>query len=92
LALKLCADIARERPTNGIEPALAGYREALKAGRSLDMRPLQAHCHAGLGQLYRHAGELAQARKEFQLANQLYRATAMTAWLAKTENDLTQLN
>ncbi len=92
LALKLCADIARERPTNGIEPALAGYREALNAGRSLDMRPLQAHCHAGLGQLYRHAGEMAQARKEFELANQLYRATAMTAWLAKTENDLTQLN
>ena len=92
LALKLFADIARQRPINGIEPALALYREALNAGQVLGMRPLQAHCHAGLAELYKRAGELAQARVEFQLANELYRATAMSAWLAKMENSLSQLS
>ena len=91
LALKLCADIAGYKSGAVIEHALVLYEQALNMGRSLGIRPLQGHCHAGLGYLYKRTGELKQAGKEFQLANELYRATGMTAWLAKTEDALAQI-
>ena len=35
-----------------VEPAEAHYRQALALAEELGMRPLQAHCHLGLGRLY----------------------------------------
>ena len=75
-----------------IEQAEARYREALAAGRNLGMRPLQAHCHAGLAQVYVAAGAVERARAEFNAAIELYRAMAMTTWLAKAENSLSRLS
>jgi uncharacterized protein HemY len=88
LALKLCADIAGCRANNRIEQSLAGYQDALKIAVALGMRPLQAHCHAGLGKLYARVDDWAQAQRELERANELYHAMAMTAWLPLTENTL----
>ena len=44
-------DAARETPD--VDEAEARYREALALAEELEMRPLQAHCHLGLGKLYR---------------------------------------
>ena len=56
------------------------------------MRPLQAHCHHGLGTAIRHrraSGE--QARAALATAIELYRAMDMTFWLPQAEAALAQV-
>jgi hypothetical protein len=55
------------------------------------MRPLQAHCHRGLGTLYSRTGQQRQARTELLAAIALYRAMEMTFWLPETEAALVQV-
>jgi hypothetical protein len=57
----------------------------------LGMRPLQAHCHRGLGTLYAAAGQRAQACTELSTAIELYQAMAMTFWLPETEAAVAQV-
>jgi Flp pilus assembly protein TadD len=68
-----------------VEPAEANYREALALADKLGMRPLQAHCHHGLGTLYAKLGQLEQARTELSTAIELYRSMLMTFWLPRAE-------
>ena len=49
------------------------------------MRPLQAHCHRGLGTLYSQTGQAEQARAELSTAIEMYRDMEMTFWLPETE-------
>ena len=51
-ALHLLGDIAARRGPPEIELAEAFYQQALTLAEDLGMRPLQAHCHHGLGTLY----------------------------------------
>ena len=55
------------------------------------MRPLMAHCHAGLGTLYTQTGRWEQAHTELSAAIELYRAMEMTFWLQRTEATLAQV-
>ena len=55
------------------------------------MRPLQAHCHHGLGTLYAATGWREQARTELFSAIDLYRAMEMTFWLPQAEAALAQV-
>jgi hypothetical protein len=55
------------------------------------MRPLQAHCHRGLGTLYGATGQREQARTELAVAIELYRAMDMTFWLPQAEAALAQV-
>jgi tetratricopeptide (TPR) repeat protein len=77
-----------EPPTAG--QAEAHYRQALALADELGMRPLQAHCHRGLGTLYAQMGQREQARAELSAAIALYRAMHMTLWLPQTEATLAQ--
>jgi hypothetical protein len=54
------------------------------------MRPLQAHCHRGLGTLYATIGQQEQARAALTTAIELYRAMDMTFWLPQAEMALAQ--
>jgi hypothetical protein len=54
------------------------------------MRPLQAHCHLGLGRLYLKTDQPAPARTELTTAIALYRAMDMTFWLPQAEAALAQ--
>jgi tetratricopeptide (TPR) repeat protein len=72
-------------------PAEAHYRQALALAEELGMRPLQAHCHQGLGTLYATIGQQEQARAELSAAIVLYRAMDMTFWLPRTEVALAQV-
>jgi hypothetical protein len=49
------------------------------------MRPLQAHCHHGLGTLYRQTGRGEEARAALTAAIDLYRTMEMTFWLPQAE-------
>jgi hypothetical protein len=55
------------------------------------MRPLVAHCHHGLSQLYSQTGHAAQARAALTIAIDLYRAMDMTFWLPQAEAALAQV-
>jgi hypothetical protein len=68
----------------------AHYRQALAPAEALGMRPLQAHCHRGLGRLYATAGQREQARTDLSAALDLYRAMDMTFWLPEAEAALAQ--
>ena len=54
------------------------------------MRPLQAHCHRGLGTLYARIGQREHTRTELATAIDLYRAMDMTFWLSQAEAALAQ--
>jgi len=54
------------------------------------MRPLQAHCHLGLGTLYVQTGLPELARAALTAAVALYRAMDMTFWLPQVEAALAQ--
>jgi tetratricopeptide (TPR) repeat protein len=87
LALKLCGDIAMRQSAKQIDQAEACYREALSLAIDMAMRPLRAHCHAGLAQVYAAAGNLEQAREESSAARGLFRDMAMTSFLANANGD-----
>jgi tetratricopeptide (TPR) repeat protein len=90
-ALRLLGDITRHRDPADSELAEAHYRQALALAAELGMRPLQAHCHRGLGMLYAMLGQLAQARTALITAIALYRTMDMTFWLPQTEAALAQV-
>src|SRR5262245_17747346 len=87
-----CASSATSRR----EPSESGqagdyYRQALTLAEALGMRPLQAHCHRGLGMLYAATGQYAQARAELESAIEMYRAMDMIFWLPQVEAALAQV-
>ena len=51
------------------------------------MRPLVAHCHLGLGKLYRRTGKREQGQKHISTATTMYREMGMTHWLEKADAD-----
>jgi tetratricopeptide (TPR) repeat protein len=71
--------------------AEASYQQALALAEKLGMRPLQAHCHRGLGTLYTATGQRERARTALSTAIEMYRAMDMTFWLPETEAALAQM-
>jgi tetratricopeptide (TPR) repeat protein len=90
-ALRLLGEIAAHRAPPDIDQAAAHYRQALVLADELGMRPLQAHCHRGLGSLYAKIGQREQARAELVIAIELYKPMDMTFWLPQAEAALTQV-
>jgi tetratricopeptide (TPR) repeat protein len=89
--LRLLADIAAHRhPLQG-EQAILSYRQALTLAEERGMRPLQAHCHYGLGTVYATTGQQEQARAALATAIEMYRAMEMTFWLPQTAAALAQV-
>ena len=71
--LRLLGDIAMHRDPPDIDQAQTYYQQALALAEELGMRPLQAHCHRGLGTLYAQTGQREQARTELSTAIEMYR-------------------
>jgi tetratricopeptide (TPR) repeat protein len=84
-ALRLLGEIYSRRDTSDAELASTYYQQALALAEVLGMRPLQAHCHRGLGTLYAKIGRAEQAHTELSMAIELYRAMDMTFWLPQAE-------
>jgi hypothetical protein len=74
-----------------VTQAEAHYQQALALAEELGMRPLQAHCHLGLGTLYAKAGQSEQGRAALSMAIEMYRGMDMTFWLPQAEATLVQL-
>ena len=64
----------------GMPEAEAAYQESLTRATELDLRPLVAHCHLGLGKLYRRTGDQTKAQEPPTTAATMYREMDMGFW------------
>ena len=77
-AFHLLGDIATHPDRFDAESGEAHYREALTLAVPRSMRPLIAHCHLGLGKLYRRTGKREQAQEHLATATTMYREMDMS--------------
>jgi tetratricopeptide (TPR) repeat protein len=90
-ALRLLGEIAMQRDPPAVSEAETHYQQALALADELGMRPLQAHCHHGLGTLYRQAEQPEQSRAELTTAIEMYRDMEMIFWLPRAEAVLAEV-
>ena len=90
-ALHLLGDIAARREPPQSKSAEGYYHQAFALAEELGMRPLQAHCHLGLGTLYVQTGRLEPAHAALTAAIALYRDMEMRFWLPQAETALAQV-
>ena len=87
-ALHLLGDIATHPDRFDAERGEAYYRQALALAEPRGMRPLVAHCHLGLGKLYRRTGKREPARQHLATAMTMYREMDMRFWLEQAEAEI----
>ena len=87
-ALHLRGDIVTHPDRFEAKRGEAYYREALALAEPRGMRPLNAHCHLGLGRLYRRSGDRAKAQEQLMTGMAMYREMGMEFWLEKAEHEM----
>jgi len=90
-ARRLLGDVALQAEPPDTALAERHYRDALALATELRMRPLVAHCHAGLARLYRRTGPREQAQEHLTTATTMYREMDMRFWLEQAETELHNL-
>jgi hypothetical protein len=90
-ALKLQAELTGRRTRPDPDAAKERYEQALALAEELEMRPLQAHCHLGLGGLYGRVARVQEARTELGVALEMLRAMGMGFWIPRAEAELARL-
>jgi tetratricopeptide (TPR) repeat protein len=91
-AHRLLGQIAlRRRDLPDARAAEDHFRRALTIATELEMRPLMAHCHLGLGKFYRRTGQCEQAREYLSTAATMYREMDIGSWLEHAEAEMRQL-
>ena len=74
-----------------VQEAENAYREALALAEPRGMRPLVAHCHLGLGKLYRRTSKREEAQQHISMATTMYREMDMRFWLEQAEAEMGEL-
>jgi tetratricopeptide (TPR) repeat protein len=88
-ALHLLGDIASHHDCLDVAAAEAHYGAAMTLASELEMRPLVAHCHFGLGRLYGRTGKREQAHQEhLTTATAMYGGMDMRFWLEQAQAEL----
>jgi tetratricopeptide (TPR) repeat protein len=87
-ALHLIGGVAAAQGSDGAKHAESYWRAAITQATELGMRPLVAHCHFGLGKMYRATGDHDQALGHLTTATTMYREMGMTYWLEQVETQL----
>ena len=90
-ALRLLGEITAHGDSPDVVEPEGHYREALALAEELGMRPLVAHCHLGLGKLYRRTEKLKQAHEHLTTATSMYREMAMGFYLEQAETEMREL-
>jgi tetratricopeptide (TPR) repeat protein len=89
--LRLLGEIAaREDPLDN-EKAEDHYHQALALAEEFGMRPLIAHCHVGLGKLYRRIKKREQVEQHLTTGTTMMREMEMGLWLEKAQAELNEL-
>lgn len=63
-----------------------------KEGLALIEEAVIAHCHDGLGRLYRQMGRKDQSQEHLAMATNMFREMEMNFWLEKAEKEKLQLS
>jgi class 3 adenylate cyclase/tetratricopeptide (TPR) repeat protein len=84
----LLGDIATHPARFDAESGEVHYLRALTLAEPRGMRPLIAHCHLGLGTLYRRSGKHEQAQEHLTTATTMYREMDMPFWLEQAEVEI----
>ncbi len=63
----------------------------MKLAQELEMRPLLARCHLGLGQLYRRTGKRQEAMEHLTTAMLMHREMGLRFWLEQAEAEMGEL-
>ena len=90
-ALHLLGDIATHPDAFDAASGEAHYRKALALAEPRGMRPLIAHCHLGLGKLYRRTGKRGEAQEHATTAVTMYGEMDMQFWLGQAEVEMGEL-
>jgi tetratricopeptide (TPR) repeat protein len=90
-ALHLLGDIATHPDRFDPDRGEAHYRRALGLAEPRRMRPLVAHCHLGLGRLYRRTGRRQQAQVHLTTATAMYREMDMRFALEQADAESLEL-
>ena len=88
--LRLAADVASHTTHADVDRAAGLYRDAAALADALELRLLHAHCHLGLGRLYRSAGD-RRAAAELLEATGAFRAMGTAYWLSIAESELRKI-
>jgi class 3 adenylate cyclase/tetratricopeptide (TPR) repeat protein len=80
-ALHLLGDIHSHPDRFNAEAGTAYYRKALTLAELHGMRPLIAHCHRGLANVYLRIGNRETAREHLNAATAMYAGMGMDFWL-----------
>jgi hypothetical protein len=89
--LRLLAEIASHHDHQDLVAAEAHYGSAVTLASELEMRPLVAHCHLGLGKLYCRTNKHELCRDHLITAATMYREMSMPFWLEKAEVEVRRL-
>ena len=89
--LRLLAEIGSRSELPDDAGTETSFVEARELATALGMRPLVAHCHLGLGKLYRRTGKRRQAQEHLATATTMYREMDMRFWLEQAEGERRQL-
>ena len=84
-ALRLLGAVATRGAPPEIAAAEGHYQHALLRAEQCGARPLIAHCHRGLGELYRRMDETAKATSHTAIARTMYGEMGMRWWLEQAE-------
>jgi tetratricopeptide (TPR) repeat protein len=80
-AMRLLGAIDADHGSEHARESEAWFRAALAVAADCGMRPLVAHCHLGLGKLYRRTGDQAKCEEHLAAAATMYREMGMLFWL-----------
>jgi class 3 adenylate cyclase/tetratricopeptide (TPR) repeat protein len=86
--LHLVGEIEADKPAGDPTAAERAFRESLALAVEHGMRPLQAHCHLGLGKLFAAAGNKMKARDHLGTATTMMREMGMGVWQEQAETAL----
>ena len=68
--------------------AEADSQHAMALASEIGMHPLTAHCHLGLGKLYRRTGKRQEAQEHLTTATTMYREMDMRFYLEQAEAEM----
>jgi hypothetical protein len=66
-------------------------KQSMAPRRHCECGPLLAHCHLGLGKLYRRTDKREQAQKHLATATMMYHGMEMTYWREQAEAEMRSL-
>jgi class 3 adenylate cyclase/tetratricopeptide (TPR) repeat protein len=89
--LRLLGEISVHGDPADSSAAEGHYREAHVLATELEMRPLVAHCHLGLGKFFRRTGKRQEAHEHLGTAVTMYREMGMTHWLEQAGAETREL-